>query len=115
MSSDQLAERNTLSKQLDATTWGLLLLATGVLLILPGNMVPEGAWLIVAGAILLIMSGVRYAMKLGASTFVIALGLVAVVGGLSSAAGLRFPLFAAFLILVGAALTLRTWLSHAEA
>ena len=31
------------SKRIDATTWGLLLLMTGILLLLPSHTVPEGA------------------------------------------------------------------------
>lgn len=119
-----LTERSTLhepaadhvtAKKIDATTWGLLLLMTGILLLLPSRTVPEGAWLVVAGVILLAASGARYAMHLRVSAFIVALGLLAVAAGVSAIAGMDLPLFAAFLVLLGASIILRPWLAHGDA
>ena len=110
-----MTDQSTLAKRLDATTWGLLLLMTGVLMVLPGDLVPQGAWLILAGVILLGMSLARYMAKLPISVLVITLGVLGVAAGMFSAAGMHFPLLAAFLILIGASLMLHTWLVHGEA
>lgn len=102
------------AKKIDATTWGLLLLMTGVLLLLPSRTVPEGAWLILAGAILLGATAVRYATHLRVSAFIIALGLLAMAAGASTIAGLDLPLFAVFLVLLGASIVLRSWFVRAD-
>jgi hypothetical protein len=44
-SSEKLSDHSPQAKRIDATTWGLLLLMTGILLLLPSRTVPEGAWL----------------------------------------------------------------------
>jgi hypothetical protein len=110
-----LQAHHSLKKKIDATSWGLLFLMTGVLMVLPNTVVPEGAWLILAGAILVGTSIVRYVNKLGTSAVVIALGVLGIIAGISSAAGLKFPFFAAFLVLVGATIVLRSWIAHGEA
>lgn len=103
-------EDHPVAKKIDATTWGLLLLMTGVLLLLPARTVPEGAWVALAGAILLGASAVRYAMHLRVSAFIVALGSLAIAAGVSTIAGLDLPLFAVFLVLLGASIMLRSWL-----
>ena len=102
------------ARKLDATTWGLLLLMTGVLMFLPRDIVPDGAWLILAGAILLAANAVRYAKKLPISGFVVALGTLGVLAGFSIIAGVKLPLLAAFLVLVGATIMFRSWFAHGE-
>lgn len=101
-------------RRIDATSWGLLLLMTGILLLLPGHAVPEGTWLILAGTILLAASAVRYATHLRPSAFIVALGLLAIAAGASAIAGVNLPLFAVFLVLLGASVMLRSWFEHAE-
>ena len=102
------------ARKIDATTWGLLLLMTGVLLLLPSHSVPQGAWLLLAGMILLGASALRYVTRLRVSAFIVALGLLAVVAGISAIAGMDLPLFAVFLVLLGASIMLRSWFSHTE-
>ena len=48
------------------------------------------------------------------SAFIVALGLLAVVAGISVIAGMDLPLFAVFLVLLGASIMLRSWFSHSE-
>ena len=110
----EAASDHSTAKKIDATTWGLLLLMTGILLLLPSRTVPEGVWLVLAGAILLGASAVRYATHLKVSAFILALGLLAHAAGVSAIAGLDLPLFAAFLVLLCASLMHRSWFSHAE-
>lgn len=88
---------------------------TGILMVLPAGILPEGAWLILAGGILVVTTIVRYANKLKTSAVITALGVLAIAGGISSAAGLRFPFLAAFLVLVGGSIVLRSWFVHDEA
>ena len=108
------APDHSTAKKIDATAWGLLLLMTGILMLLPRHTVPEGGWLLLAGLILLGASAVRYATHLKVSAFVIALGLLAVAAGASAIAGLDLPLFAAFLVLLGASIVVRSWVARGE-
>lgn len=114
MLAEHMQEHSASAKKVDATTWGLLLLMTGILLLLPRQAVPEGAWLIVAGVILLGASAVRYVTHLKVSAFIVALGLLAVAAGASAIAGLDLPLFAIFLVLLGASIMLRSWFVHSD-
>ena len=109
-----LSDHSAPAKRIDAMTWGLLLLMTGVLLLLPRHSVPEGAWLIAAGLILIAASGFRYLSHLKVSAFIVALGLLAIAAGVSAMAGVDLPLFAVFLVLLGASLVMRSWFARSE-
>ena len=108
------SEHGTQAKRIDATTWGLLIVMTGILLLLPARAVPEGAWLILAGIILLGASAVRYMSNLRVSAFIVALGLLAIAAGASAIAGVDLPLFAVFLVLLGASIMFRSWFVRGE-
>lgn len=114
MSTHLMDDPRAMAKRIDATAWGLLFLMTGLLLFMPENRVPEGLWLILAGAILVGVSAIRYIMKMHVSAFVAGLGILGILAGISSAAGVRFPLFALFLVLIGATITLRSWFARGE-
>ena len=88
---------------------------TGILLLLPSRTVPDGAWLLLAGAILIAASIIRYMAHLQVSAFIVALGLLAVAAGVSTFAGVDLPLLAGFLVLLGGAIVIRPWLSHSKA
>lgn len=109
------SEHSPEAKRIDATTWGLLLLMTGILLLLPSHTLPEGAWLILAGGILLVASVVRLTIHLPVSAFIVTLGFLAVAAGISTMAGVNLPLFAIFLVLLGTTVMLRSWFTHREA
>ena len=112
---EKLSDHSPQAKRIDANTWGLLLLLTGILMLLPSRTIPEGAWLILAGAILLGASAVRAAMHLRVSAFLVALALLAVAAGAATIAGIDLPLFAVFLVLLGASIMLRSWFARGEA
>jgi hypothetical protein len=110
-----LEEHSTRAKTIDATTWGFLLLMTGVLLLLPRQSVPEGMWLLLAGVVLLGASVTRHLSHLRVSAFIVALGLLALAAGVAAMTGVDLPLFAVFLVLLGATIMLRSWLMHTHA
>lgn len=112
--SSHVEDHSPESKRIDATTWGLLLLMTGILLLLPSHTLPEGAWLLLAGAILLGATAVRAAMHLRISAFLVALALLAIAAGAATIAGIQLPLFAVFLVLLGASVVLRSWFARGE-
>ena len=107
MNHTQIHGRPPLAHRLDEIGWGLLLLLTGVIWLLPERGVPHGVWLLGAGVILLGMTAVRYLNKIPVSLFTIILGIIAFAAGLSAMAGVSLPLFSLFLIVAGAAIVLR--------
>lgn len=98
----------TLNKRLEESSWGFFLLLIGTLLLLPTELVPQGTWLIGAGFIMLVLNCVRYVNGISASGFTVVLGIVAILVGLASFLGLRPPLFAIFLALIGLSIIVRS-------
>ena len=97
-----------LNKRLEDSGWGFFLLMIGTLLLLPSEIIPQGAWLIGAGLIMLGLNAIRYLNDIGVSKFTVLMGFVAVLVGLASFFGLRPPLLAIFLALIGLSLIARS-------
>lgn len=86
----------------------------GALLLLPGELVPRGTWLIGAGLILLGLNLIRYLSSIRASTFTVLLGAVSIILGLATFFGLKLPLFALFLIIIGAVILLKSLFANRD-
>jgi hypothetical protein len=108
--NDSTLTKVALNKRLEDSAWGFFLLLIGTLLLLPSALVPQGAWLIGAGLIMLLLNGRRYVNDISASRFTVVLGLVAILVGLASFLGLKPPLFAIFLALIGLSIIVRSLL-----
>ena len=108
--NNSASTKAALNKRLEESSWGFFLLMIGALLLLPIGLVPQGTWLIGAGLIMLVLNCVRYVNGISASGFTVALGLVAILVGLTSFFGLRPPLFAIFLALIGLSIIVRSLL-----
>jgi len=108
--NDSNLTKVALNKRLEDSAWGFFLLLIGTLLLLPSALAPQGAWLIGAGLIMLLLNGVRYVNDISASRFTVVLGLVAILVGLASFLGLKPPLFAIFLALIGLSIIVRSLL-----
>lgn len=101
------AWQTSFGRRLDGVGWGLFLLMTGILWLLPGDRVPPGAWLIGTGALLLGLNAVRYLKGLAISVLTVALGVLALAGGLADLGGVKLPLLAISLVAVGAVVLFR--------
>ena len=108
--NDSALTKTALNKRLEESSWGFFLLMIGALLLLPIGLVPQGTWLIGAGLIMLVLNCVRHVNGISASGFTVGLGLVAILVGLTSFFGLRPPLFAIFLALIGLSIIVRSLL-----
>ena len=97
-----------LDKRLEDTGWGFFLLLIGTLLLLPNEWVPQGAWLLGAGLIMLGLNCIRYLNGIGTSGLTVGLGVIAVLLGLSAFFGLRPPFFAILLVLIGLSIIVRS-------
>lgn len=94
-------------ERLEDLAWAALLIATGVILLLPSQRVPQGIWLVAAGTILLSLNGARYLRGRPISVFTSVLGVIALTGGIGDLAGIDLPLLALSLIAVGAVVVLK--------
>jgi len=100
--SDQSTRDNSLNKRLEEIGWGLFLILIGVILLVPDVQAPQGIWLLAAALILLGLNAFRYLNGIKMSGFTISLGVLALAAGLGSIFGMKLPLFAILLVLVGA-------------
>jgi hypothetical protein len=95
--------RADFGRRLDGIGWGLFLLMTGLLWLVPSDRVPPGTWLIGTGALLLGLNAVRHLNGLAINVLTAALGALALAGGFADLGGLELPLLAISLVAVGAA------------
>ena len=102
--------KEALNRRLETLGWGLFLIMTGALWLIPNQVVPEGTWLIAAGGIMLGVNVVRYLNDITMSKATLVLGILALIFGISDFVGVALPFLPILLILVGAAITLRPWL-----
>src|SRR5512145_283506 len=72
-----------LDRRLHDIGWGLLLMLTGMIWLVPAERVPEGAWLLGVAAILLGVNVVRYVKHITVSGFSVVLGFAALLAAFS--------------------------------
>jgi hypothetical protein len=94
-----------LDHRLNDVGWGLLLMLTGAIWLLPN--VPAGTWLFGVAAILLGVNVARYASHIAVSGFSVVLGLAALVAAFSQVWRTDAPLLAIVLIAIGAGLVIK--------
>jgi hypothetical protein len=101
------ASKHALNKRLEDIGWAIFLIMIGCLLLVPTQQVPQGAWLLGTGLIMLGINGVRFLNGIKVSIFSIVLGIFALAAGLGDLLGIKLPLFAVFLILLGISIMLK--------
>ena len=100
--TNEATTRAAISDRVDTIGWGLLFVAIGAVSLMPA--MPDGAWLIAAGIVLLGASAVRAWMGLGAYGTTIVVGVVALSAGIFTVAGLTTEVGPLVLIVLGLAL-----------
>ncbi len=96
-----------LEKRIEESGWGFFLFMIGTLLLLPSEFVPGGAWLAVAGIIMLTLNCIRFVNNIPVSRFIVILGLVALVAGLMELFRVTLPLLPGLLALIGLSILVR--------
>ena len=91
-------------RRLNDIGWGLLLMLTGAIWLVPPTYLPAGAWFFGVAAILLGVNVARYVKHIAVSGFSVALGIAALVAALSQMWRTDPPLVAVFLLVIGASL-----------
>jgi hypothetical protein len=109
-----ITDRNRLDHELHEIGWGLLIALTGVIWLVPSELVPEGAWLFGVAAILLGINAIRYAKHIPLNGFSLLLGFAALVAGFTRFWRTDLPLLAICLIVIGGALVAKPFVTKHE-
>jgi hypothetical protein len=88
-----------LSDRIDLFGWGVLLLAVGAVALLP--VLPDWAWLVTAGVVMLAFNAVRVWLHLAIHGLTVVVGIVALATGVCSAAGLETSVWPIVLVVLG--------------
>jgi hypothetical protein len=102
-------EKAALNKRLETVFWGLFLIMLGGWALVPGEMIPKGAWSIGVGLLMLGLNATRYFNGIRMSGFTTILGILALTGGIAEYFGWRSLDGAWILIILGAYLILKPW------
>jgi hypothetical protein len=105
------ATNGSLDRRLHDIGWGLLLMLTGMIWLVPAERVPEGAWLLGVAAILLGVNVVRYLKHITVSGFSLVLGVAALLAALSRIWRTDLPVLAICLLIIGASLVVKPLLT----
>jgi hypothetical protein len=98
-----------LNKRLESIAWGLFLVMLGGFMFVPKEIVKGGWWSVGVGLIMLGLNAARYFNGLRMSGFTTFLGLLSIVGGALTLAGLEGADGAILLIILGGYLILKPW------
>ena len=99
-----------LQKRIEESGWGFFLLMIGILLVLPSEFVPRGAWLLGTGIIMLALNCIRYLNNVAVSRFTVILGLLAIAAGLTGFFSVTLPLLPGLLALIGLSIIVKSML-----
>lgn len=112
--SSEDKQKAALDRRLEGIAWGLFLIMTGAIWLVPEQQIPQGTWLIGTGVLLLALNGIRNLKGVAVSGVTTFLGAVALAAGLSGLFGVRLPLLAICLIVIGATIILKPLLTRAH-
>lgn len=107
ISLEDKTRKAALNRRLEDYGWGVLLITIGTIWLLPEGLVPKGSWLIAAGLILLGLNAIRCFNAIAMNSFSLVVGTLALLAGLGEYFGLKMPLFAIALIVIGACILLK--------
>ena len=107
MAIETPSARSDIDRRLNDAGWGLLLILTGAVWLLPSATVPPGTWLFGVAAILIGVNALRYLKGLAMNAFSLVLGIVALAAGIGQAQRTEPPLVAIFLLAIGGSIVAR--------
>jgi len=110
VSVDKNTRKAALNRCLEGFGWAVLLIVVGTIWLLPETQLPHGSWLIAAGLIMLGLNAIRYFNGIRMSSFSLVVGIVALIIGLGAFFGVKLPLIAIALIVIGVGILLKAML-----
>jgi hypothetical protein len=108
--AENAGEARRLGKRLEEIAWALFLVMTGALWLATKAWIPEGAWAIGLGLILLGLNAARHLYGLKVEGFGIVVGLAALAAGLGRVLRQNLPFIPVLLILLGLAMTIKAFI-----
>jgi hypothetical protein len=111
--SSQSTTRPALDRRLEGIGWALFLIMIGGIGLIPN--VPQGAWLVGTGLIMLGLNLARYLSGIRMSNFTVILGLLALLLGVGGMTGINLPFFPILLFLIGADILVKVATRHEPA
>jgi hypothetical protein len=104
-------EKAAFNKRLEGIAWGCFLIMWAGFLFVPKiwHQVPEGAWSVGVGVIMLGLNAARYFNKIKMSGFTTVLGIISVIGGVVQLFGVKGLEGAFLLLILGAYLIVKPW------
>ncbi len=103
-------QKQAMDKRLESIGWAFFFVMSGILLVMPEGMVPEGAWLIGTGLIILVFSAIRYLYRIKIEGFWLVMGILFLSFGLSGYFSLDLPILPILLVLFGMSITYKAFL-----
>ncbi len=107
-------EKQILNHQVVITGWGLLLILTGLVFLIPGWDIPTGVWLVGLGLIQLGANAFRYFNGIQVNAGSTVVGLLALGFGAVRLYGIDIPFLTLLLVLFGADLIFEVLLPKGE-
>ncbi len=104
------AQKQAMDKRLDSIGWALFFVMSGILWIMPEELVPEGAWLIGTALIILGFSAIRYLYRIKIEGFWLVMGILFLSFGLAEYFSLNFPILPILLVLFGISIIYKVFL-----
>ncbi|HTJ25818.1 MAG TPA: hypothetical protein VMA36_06610 [Candidatus Limnocylindria bacterium] len=111
MAVDVTRTKDGFNRRLDEIGWALFLIMIGAIWLFPDS-VPQDAWLIGAGVIMLGVNAIRYLNGIAVNAFTAALGVVALAAGIAGVSGVKISVFAIILIVVGLGIIARPMIAN---
>ncbi len=105
------AQKQAMDKRLESIGWALFFVMSGILLLMPEELVPGGAWLIGTGLIILSFTGIRYLYRIKIEGFWFVMGILFLSFGLAEYFSLDLPILQILLILFGISIIYKAFLS----
>jgi hypothetical protein len=94
-------------KKMEKAAWGICLIMTGALWLVPQAWAPEGTWLTGVGIILLGLNAARHLRGLKTDAFGMVVGFSALVAGVGRVLGSTLPFVPLLLVVLGAAMIIK--------
>ncbi|MET0396355.1 MAG: hypothetical protein ABW277_06000 [Longimicrobiaceae bacterium] len=101
-----------LDRRLEDIGWGLFFVLIGGVWLLPQEWVPDGAPLVAVGVLLLALNAVRWVRHIPVHLLSTGLGVLALAGGVGEITDAELKVFPVFLVVVGAGIVFKPFLSH---
>jgi hypothetical protein len=96
------AEDKKKNRRIEHATWAIFLMFFGLMFIVDEKYIPDGAWMMGIGILLILLNGIRYLQTLPISHFTAGLGVVLIILGAGDYASYNVPTGALVIFVIGA-------------